>query len=84
MAISTDDVATQKAFAESQELSYPVLSDPDGSVAGKYQVLSGRYASRVTFVIDPEGVIRHVDRAVNVSAHGAELAEVLRKLRAGD
>ena len=84
MAISTDDVATQKAFAESQELSYPVLSDPDGSVAGKYQVLNGRYASRVTFVVDPEGVIRHVDRSVNVSAHGAELAEVLRKLRAGD
>lgn len=80
--ISTDDVATQKAFAESQKLSYPVLSDPDGSVAGKYQVLRGRYAGRVTFVIDPDGAIRHVDRSVNVSEHGAELAEVLQKLRA--
>jgi len=84
MVISTDDVATQKAFARSQELSYPVLSDPDGSVAGKYEVLKGRYASRVTFVVDPDGVIRHVDRSVNVSAHGAELAEVLQKLQAGD
>ena len=80
--ISTDDVATQKAFAESQKLSYPVLSDPDGSAAGKYQVLRGRYASRVTFVIDPDGVIRHVDRSVNVSEHGVELAAVLQKLQA--
>ena len=84
MAVSTDDVATQKAFAESQKLAYPVLSDPDGSAAGKYEVLKGRYAGRVTFVIDPEGVIRHVDRSVNVSAHGAELAAVLQRLRGGD
>ena len=84
LAISLDDVAAQKAFAEAQKLDYPVLSDPDGSAAGKYQVLTvgGKYASRVTFVVDPEGLIRHVDRNVNVSAHGAELAEVLKKLRA--
>ena len=86
MVLSTDDVAAQKAFAEGQKLDYPVLSDPDGSAAGKYQVLTagGKYASRVTFVVDPEGVIRHVDRAVNVSAHGADLTQVLRKLRAAD
>ena len=86
LVISTDDVAAQRAFAEAQKLDYPVLSDPDGSAAGKYQVLTGggRYASRVTFVVDPQGVIRHVDREVNVKAHGAELAGVLRKLRAED
>jgi len=81
VVISTDDVAAQKAFAEGQKLEYPVLSDPDGSAAAKYQVLKGKYANRVTFVIDPEGVIRHVDRSVDVAAHGTELAEVLRKLK---
>ena len=81
VVVSTDDVAAQKAFAEGQKLTYPVLSDPDGSAATKYQVLSGRYASRVTFVVDPDGVIRHVDRSVDVSAHGAELAAVLQELR---
>ena len=82
-AASLDDVAAQKAFAEEQGLSYPVWSDPDGSVAAKYGVLApgGKYALRVTFVVDPEGVLRHVDANVQVATHGADLARVLRGLR---
>jgi peroxiredoxin len=38
-------------------------------------------AQRVTFVIDSTGRIRHVDRAVDVSKHGADLAGVLRGLQ---
>ena len=63
-----------------------MLSDPDGSVARKYGVLGDgeRYARRVTFVVDPEGVVRHVDETVDVARHGAALAEVLGDLRASD
>lgn len=52
-------------------------------MAAKYHVLApgGKYAQRVTFVIDPQGVVRHVDREVNVSAHGAEMKKVLTRLR---
>jgi peroxiredoxin Q/BCP len=82
-AASLDDVAAQKAFAETEQLPYPVLSDPDGSVAAKYGVLApgGRYARRVTFVVDPEGIVRHVDEKVDVATHGADLARVLERLR---
>ena len=83
LALSLDDVAAQKAFAKAQELAYPVLSDPDGSVAGKFGVLGpgGRYARRVTFVLDPEGVVRHVDETVDVTRHGAILAGIVRGLQ---
>jgi peroxiredoxin Q/BCP len=83
LGISLDDVETQKRFAKAQELPFPLLSDPDGSVATKYRVLpeGGLYARRVTFVIDPEGVIRHVDRAVDVSRHGSDLAEAIHELQ---
>ena len=74
--ISLDDVASQRAFHDAQELNFPLLSDPDGSVAAKYAVLppGGRFTRRVTFVIDPAGVLRKIDDKVDVSAHGDQLA----------
>jgi peroxiredoxin Q/BCP len=80
---SLDDVATQAEFARREELNFPLLSDPDGSVAAKYDALMpGKpYTQRFTFVLDPEGVLRHVDRQVQVERHGADLAEVIRKLK---
>jgi peroxiredoxin len=39
------------------------------------------YAARVTFFIDPDGVLRHVDRTVKPEAHGRDVVETLRRLR---
>ena len=82
--ISLDDVAAQKQFHEQQKLNFPLLSDPDGSVARRFHTLiEGKgYTSRTTFVIDPAGVARHVDRNVQVGTHGADLAAVVKKLQA--
>ena len=81
--VSLDDVAALAAFAEAQELTFPLLSDPDGSVARKYGALmAGRpFARRVTFVIDGAGVLRHVDEEVDVTKHGADLAALIEKLK---
>jgi peroxiredoxin Q/BCP len=81
--ISLDDVAAQKSFHEAQKLNYPLLSDPDGSVAAKYGALAAGkpYSVRVTFVIDPEGVVRHLDATVDVANHGRDLAAIVRGLR---
>ena len=69
-------------FHEAQELNFPLLSDPDGSAAGKFGVLGDRgYARRVTFVIDGKGVLLHVDEAVQVASHGEDLVAVLEELR---
>lgn len=81
LALSLDDVRSQKAFAEAQELTYPLLSDPDGSVAARYGVLGRGIAQRVTFVVDPAGAVRLVDREVNVLEHGADLARKIRDLQ---
>jgi len=82
-AISLDGVEELAAFAEKQELDFGLLSDPDGSATQKYGVLdpSGKYAQRVTFVLDPEGVLRAIDEHVDVSKHGADLAALVKKLK---
>lgn len=81
--ISMDSVADQAKFTKAQELNFPLLSDPDGSAAAKYQVrMKDRpLAARVTFVIDEQGTVRHIDREVNVDSHGSDLISLLRALR---
>lgn len=82
--ISLDDVSSQKQFHTQQKLNFPLLSDPDGSVAKRYHTLvEGKgYTGRVTFVVDPAGAVKHVDRNVQVGSHGADLATVLKSLTA--
>lgn len=81
--ISTDDVASQRAFVEAQKLQYKLLSDPDGSVATKYGVLmDGRpFAKRVTFVLDDQGILRHIVDKVDVASHGEDLLAWIRANR---
>lgn len=60
LGISKDDLDTQKRFAESLKLSFPLLSDSDGTVARAFGVDKGEYAARVTFVIGKDGVVKQV------------------------
>ena len=81
---SCDDVETNKKFAESLELDYPILSDPTREAAKAYGVVSGdkKNASRVTFYIGKDGKILHVDDKVKTGTHGADVAAKLKELGA--
>jgi peroxiredoxin Q/BCP len=61
LGISTDDLDTQKRFAESLKLPFPLLSDEKGEVAAAYGVRNATgLAQRFTFVINAKGVIEQV------------------------
>ena len=60
LGVSMDDLDTQKRFAQSLDLPFPLGADPKGEAADAYGVRSGGYASRVTFVIGPDGGILKV------------------------
>ena len=79
---STDDADTNRRFAESLGANFPILSDPKGDVARAYGVLRSEqgYAQRHTFYIDPDGLIRAIDRNVDPRTHGAAIAERLAEL----
>lgn len=84
--ISRDDVKSMAAFAEEQKLGFALLSDPDGSAVEKYGTpYEGRpFAKRITFYIDPKGILRHVDPEENVRGHGEEVVATLKRLQAAD
>ncbi len=79
-AASVDDAETNKKFAESLELDYPILSDPDKKVAEAYGVLRSGYAARHTVYIGTDGKVLHVDREVSPATSGEDIAARLEKL----
>jgi peroxiredoxin Q/BCP len=65
LGVSMDDLETQKKFADSLKVPFPMLVDPEGKTVAAYGVLRElplgvRYANRVTFVIDKDGKVAKV------------------------
>jgi peroxiredoxin Q/BCP len=58
LGVSADDVETHRKFAESLKLTFPLLVDRGGSIPDSYA------RGRVTYIIDKEGVIRHVSKGM--------------------
>jgi len=70
------------AFAKANGADFPLLSDPDKSVATKYGVLSARgFANRWTFYIDRNGRIAHIDKAVNPATSAEDMIARLGELK---
>ncbi len=79
---STDSADTNRKFAESLGLDYPILSDPDKKVARAYGVLwrALGIASRWTFYIGVDGKILFIDTSVKPATAGRDLAARLEAL----
>ncbi len=78
---SVDSPEDNRGFAEKNEASFPILSDPGKEMCNAYGVLSGNgYAKRWTFYIDTEGVIQKIDKDVNPRTAGADLVKILEAL----
>jgi peroxiredoxin Q/BCP len=71
-----------RKFAESLSTDYPILSDPEKSVAKAYGVLNEQrgMANRWTFYIDKEGVIKAVDQKVNAAQAGRDVVAKIKEL----
>lgn len=79
---STDDAEKNKKFAESVGADYAILSDPTGKTAKDYGIYNAERnaAQRVTFIIDKNGKIAAIDKAVKTESHAADVAAKLGEL----
>ena len=79
---SVDGLDTNKAFAESLDSNFPLLSNPEKDVAMAYGVVNDDrpFPQRWTFIIGPDGPILGVDEDVNPSTAGADLVAQLTDL----
>jgi len=81
--ISSDSVEKQLAFKQAHNLNFKLLSDAGGTVRSLYgaTMVMGLIPSRITFVIDKKGVIRHTYQAMLAAeAHVEEARKALETL----
>ena len=81
-SVSVDTPETNRAFAQSLGVDYPLLSDPTRTVASAYGVVDPDqpFASRWTFYIGADGRIAYIDKHVRPGTHGEEIASKLAEL----
>jgi peroxiredoxin Q/BCP len=87
LGISPDSLKDVQKFADKFHLNFPLLADEDHAVAEKYGVWQEKSmygkkywgAARVTFVIGPDGKIRHVFEKVKPEGHDQEVLAWLRE-----
>ena len=80
-AASIDKPETNRRFAESLELDYPILSDPGKETARAYGVLrAGLYTARQTFIIGKDGRVLDIDTKVRARSSGQDLVSRLETL----
>jgi peroxiredoxin Q/BCP len=83
IGISSDSPESHQKFAARHRLPFTLVSDAGGQVRKAYGVPAtlGLLPGRVTFVIDREGIVRHVfNSQFNPTQHVAEAKEVLARL----
>jgi mycoredoxin-dependent peroxiredoxin len=64
LGISVDSFAANGAFAEKIGVTFPLLSDFKRTVSQAYGIYNEAqgFATRATFVVDKEGIIRHIEQ----------------------
>jgi peroxiredoxin Q/BCP len=80
IGISSDSVESHRSFSAKHHLPYTLVSDEGGKVRRLYGVLNtlGLFPGRVTYVIDREGVVRHVfSSQVGIDRHVEDALEAL-------
>jgi len=83
VGISADDVEKQKRFSDKHEFDYPLLSDPDGTVATQFGVRR-RFTKlsptkRATFVIGSDlRILEVIQSEVRMNLHADKALEAVK------
>lgn len=81
IGVSVDSVDTLKKFAEKYGAKFPLASDRGKEISKTFGVLKLATASRVTFVIGPDGIVRHViSNLKKAEEHADKALEAVRSL----
>jgi peroxiredoxin Q/BCP len=89
--VSKDSIASHCKFRDKYNLSFPLLTDPDGKVMEAYdawgdKVMYGKKMKgiiRSTVVIDPEGKVYKHWPKVSVKGHAAAVVDTVKALVGG-
>lgn len=86
VGVSPDSESSHEKFAGKNSLNFPLISDPEKTIAKSYGVwgekrMAGRkYMGilRTTFLIGPDGIILHVIDKVRTKDHFEQILEIIK------
>ena len=81
LGVSGDDEASHERFAEKYDLPFPLLADPGHEIMERYGVWGEKNfygkktigTKRTTFLIDGDGIVRHVFKRPKTGEHAEEV-----------
>ena len=82
VGVSSDGFDRQCEFARALELSFPLIADPEGTVARQYGARRAllNLDRRVTYVIDPEGLVASAfHHELAIGRHDADVRDFLAR-----
>jgi peroxiredoxin Q/BCP len=86
LGISADSSDKQKKFQDKYDLPYTLLSDTDKKICEAFGVIKQKNMygkkvkgiARTTFVIGPDGRIKHIFNNVKAQGHAGDVLEYLK------
>ena len=86
VGLSADDVKSHKSFCDKFSFTVPLLADTRAELltalgVGQSEFKGVKYWDRVTFLVDPRGVIRKVYPKVKPDGHDQEVLRDLKELQ---
>jgi peroxiredoxin Q/BCP len=86
LGISADTSDKQKKFQDKYDLPYTLLADTEKKICNAFGVIKDKHMygkivkgiARTTFVIGPDGKIKHIFNNVKAEGHAEEVLEYLK------
>ena len=91
LGVSPDTPKAQKKFVDKYDLPFTLVADADKNICNAYGVIQEKNMygkkvmgmARTTFIIGPDGKIKHIFRKVKPEGHADEVLEYLREAQKG-
>ena len=91
LGVSPDTVQAQKKFAEKFDLPFTLVADADKTICNAYGVIQEKNmygkkvigVARTTFIIGPDGKIKHIFEKVKPEGHAEEVLSWLKEAQKG-
>jgi peroxiredoxin Q/BCP len=87
LGVSPDQPKAQKKFEEKYNLPFTLIADADKTICNAYGVIQEKNmygkkvmgVARTTFIIGPNGKVKHIFRKVKPEGHAEEVIEYLKE-----
>ena len=91
LGVSPDTVQAQKKFAEKLDLPFTLVAGADKTICNAYGVMQEKNmygkkvmgVARTTFIIAPDGKIKHIFEKVKPEGHAEEVLSWLKEAQKG-